>query len=60
MNSIPLTDMLKDYTDSITTIHDEMMIGMSYNNHNAAFAQEMLGRHTDTEMRKLAQDIIDA
>lgn len=74
MNGEPMTDMLKDYTDSMTTMHDEMMIGMNYNDPDAAFAQGMLGHHigavemaeielkygTDAEMRKLAQEIIDA
>ena len=70
----PVTDMLKDYTESMTKMHDEMMIGMTYNDPDAAFAQGMLGHHigavdmaeielkygTDAEMRKLAQEIIDA
>lgn len=74
MDDEPMTDMLKDYTDSMTTMHDEMMIGMNYNDPDAAFAQGMLGHHigavdmakielkygTDDEMRKLAQEIIDA
>lgn len=69
-----MTPMLKDYTESMTKMHEEMMIGMNYNDPDAAFAQGMLGHHigavdmakielkygTDDEMRKLAQAIIDA
>lgn len=70
----PMTPMLKDYTESMAKMHEEMMIGMDYNDPDAAFAQGMLGHHigavdmaeielkygTDDEMRKLAQQIIDA
>ena len=70
----PMTDMLRDYTASMTDMHKEMMIGMDYNDPDTAFAQGMLGHHTgavamaqtelkygtDAEMRKLAQEIIDA
>ncbi len=70
----PMTPMLKDYSESMTKMHEEMMIGMDYNDPDAAFAQGMLGHHigavdmaeielkygTDAEMRKLAQEIIDA
>lgn len=70
----PMTPMLKDYTESMTKMHEEMMVGMDYNDPDAAFAQGMLGHHigavdmaeielkygTDDEMRKLAQAIIDA
>ena len=69
-----MTDMLKDYTESMTKMHEEMMVGMAYNDPDAAFAQGMLGHHigavdmaeielkygTDEEMRKLAQEIINA
>ena len=69
-----MTDMLKDYTESMTKMHEEMVIGMAYNDPDAAFAQGMLGHHigavdmaeielkygTDEEMRKLAQEIINA
>ncbi|ERL55470.1 CopM family metallochaperone [Psychrobacter aquaticus] len=68
-----MTDMLKDYTKSMTQMHDEMMIGMGYNDPDTAFAKGMLGHHrgavdmaeiqlkygTDDAMRQLAQDIID-
>ncbi|WP_201596833.1 CopM family metallochaperone [Psychrobacter vallis] len=68
-----MTDMLKDYTKSMTRMHDEMMIGMGYNHPDTAFAKGMLGHHrgavdmaeiqlkygTDAAMRQLAQDIID-
>lgn len=70
----PMTDMLKDYTKSMTDMHNEMMVGMAYNDPDTAFAKGMLGHHrgavnmakielkygTNQEMRKLAQDIIDA
>ena len=69
-----MTDMLKDYTESMTKMHEEMMVGMNYNDPDTTFAQGMLGHHigavdmaeielkygTDEEMRKLAQEIIDA
>lgn len=68
-----MTDMLKDYTRAMTRMNDEMMIGMGYNDPDTAFAKSMLGHHrgaidmakiqlkygTDSDMRKLAQDIID-
>lgn len=38
-----MTDMLKDYTRSMTQMHDEMMIGMGYNDPDTAFAKGMLG-----------------
>ncbi|TXD97844.1 DUF305 domain-containing protein [Psychrobacter frigidicola] len=70
----PMTPMLKEYSESMTEMHKEMMVGMDYNDPDAAFAQGMLGHHigavdmaeielkygTDAEMRKLAQEIIDA
>ncbi|WP_413500846.1 DUF305 domain-containing protein [Psychrobacter maritimus] len=69
-----MTDMLKDYTKSMTSMHNEMMVGMAYNDPDTAFAKGMLGHHrgavdmakielkygTDETMRKLAQDIIDS
>ena len=69
-----MTDMLKDYTKSMTSMHNEMMVGMGYNDPDTAFAKGMLGHHrgavdmakielkygTDEAMRKLAQDIIDS
>lgn len=68
-----MTDELKDYTRAMTRMHDEMMIGMSYNDPDTAFAKAMLGHHrgaiemakiqlkygSDEEIRQLAQDIID-
>ena len=68
------TAMLKDYTASMTSMHEQMMKGMAYNDPDMAFAQGMLGHHIgavdmaqvqlkygkDDEMRKLAQEIIDA
>ena len=74
MDGGPMTDMLKEYTDSMTKMHEEMMVGMNYNDPDAAFAHGMLGHHIgavdmaeiqlkygkDEEMRKLAQEIIDA
>lgn len=69
-----MTDILQDYTESMTKMHDEMMIGMSYNDPDTAFAKGMLGHHrgavdmaeielkygTDAAIRKLAQEIINA
>ncbi|WP_198334242.1 CopM family metallochaperone [Psychrobacter namhaensis] len=69
-----MTDMLRDYTRSMTRMHEEMMIGMGYNDPDTAFAKGMLGHHrgavdmaeiqlkygTDAAMLKLAQDIVDA
>ncbi|WP_298908157.1 DUF305 domain-containing protein [uncultured Psychrobacter sp.] len=69
-----MTDMLKDYTKSMTSMYNEMMVGMGYNDPDTAFAKGMLGHHrgavdmakielkygTDETMRKLAQDIIDS
>ena len=69
-----MTDMLKDYTESMTSMHNEMMVSMGYNDPDTAFAKGMLGHHrgavdmakielkygTDEAMRKLAQDIIDS
>ena len=70
----PMTDMLKDYTKSMTDMHNEMMVGMAYNDPDTAFAKSMLGHHhgaidmakielkygTYKEMRQLAQNIIDS
>ncbi len=69
-----MTDMLKDYTKSMTDMHNEMTVGMAYNDPDTAFAKGMLGHHrgavnmakielkygTNQEMRQLAQDIIDS
>ncbi|WP_350561341.1 DUF305 domain-containing protein [Psychrobacter sp. CAL346-MNA-CIBAN-0220] len=69
-----MTDILKDYTKSMTRMHDEMMVGMNYNDPDVAFAKSMLGHHrgaidmasielrygTDASMRKLAQKVIDS
>ncbi|MGB2082659.1 MAG: CopM family metallochaperone [Psychrobacter sp.] len=69
-----MSDMLRDYTRSMTRMHDEMMIGMGYNDPDTAFAKGMLGHHrgavemakielkygTDEAMRQLAQDVITA
>lgn len=69
-----MSDMLKDYAKSVSRMHDEMKIGMNYNDPDTAFAKGMLGHHrgtidmasielkygTDTSMRELAQQIIDA
>ena len=69
-----MTDILKDYTKSMTRMHDEMMIGMGYNDPDTAFAKSMLGHHrgaidmakiqlkygTDEKVRQLAQEIIDS
>jgi uncharacterized protein (DUF305 family) len=69
-----MSDILRDYTRSMTRMHDEMMIGMGYNDPDTAFAKGMLGHHrgavemakielkygTDEAMRQLAQDVITA
>ncbi|WP_420230077.1 DUF305 domain-containing protein [Psychrobacter sp. ER1] len=69
-----MSDMLRDYTRSMTRMHDEMMIGMGYNDPDTAFAKGMLGHHRgavdmakielkygiDEAMRQLAQDVITA
>ena len=69
-----MTDMLKDYTKSKTDMHNEMMVGMAYNDPDTAFAKSMLGHHhgaidmakielkygINEEMRQLAQNIIDS
>lgn len=74
MEQEPMSDMLKEYTKSMNSMHDEMMIGMGYNDPDTAFAKGMLGHHrgavdmakielkygTDEVMKKLAQDIIDS
>ncbi|WP_367103253.1 DUF305 domain-containing protein [uncultured Psychrobacter sp.] len=73
-NGVAMSDVYKEYNDSMTTMHDEMMVGMNYNDPDVAFAHGMLGHHvgavdmakiqlkygTDAEMRQLAQEIIDA
>lgn len=69
-----MTDILKDYTKSMTDMNNEMMMVMAYNDPDTAFAKGMLGHHrgavdmakiqlkygTDETMRQLAQDIIDS
>ena len=69
-----MTPMHRAYNNSMVKMHDEMMVGMEYNDPDAAFAKGMLGHHigavdmaeiqlkygTDKEMRQLAQEIIDA
>jgi len=74
VNDEKMSDMLKDYTKSMISMHNEMMVGMGYNDPDTAFAKGMLGHRrgavdmakielkygTDETMRKLAQDIIDS
>lgn len=74
VNAEKMSDTLKDYTKAMTSMHNEMMVGMGYNDPDTAFAKGMLGHHrgavdmakielkygTDETMRKLAQDIIDS
>ena len=75
MSATPdMSDMLKEYTKSMTDMHAEMMIGMGYNDPDTAFAKSMLGHHhgavdmakielkygTDVTMRELAQQVIDS
>lgn len=66
--------MLEDYSDSMTAMHKEMMLGARYNDPDSAFAKGMIGHHTgalamanielkygtDKQMRNLAQEIIKA
>lgn len=73
VNDTQMTDVLRDYTRAMTRMHDEMMIGMGYNDPDTAFAKSMLGHHhgtidmakiqlkygNDDAMRQLAQNIID-
>lgn len=73
-DEMPMTDIFKDYTKSMTDMHNEMMVGMAYNDPDTAFAKSMLGHHhgavdmakielkygTDETMHKLAKDIIDS
>lgn len=73
-DDVEMTDMLKDYTKSMSKMHAEMMIGMGYNDPDTAFAKSMLGHHrgavdmakielkygTDPALLKLAQEIMDA
>ncbi|KAA0922810.1 DUF305 domain-containing protein [Psychrobacter sp. ANT_H56B] len=73
-DEMPMTDIFKDYTKSMTDMHNEMMVGMAYNDPDTAFAKSMLGHHhgavdmakielkygNDETMRKLAKDIIDS
>lgn len=68
-----VTDMLKDYNRAMSKMHDEMMIGMGYNNPDTAFAKSMLGHHrgaidmaklelkygTDIAMQQFAQTVIE-
>lgn len=67
-----MTDVLKDYSKSITQMHNEMMIGMGYNDPDTAFAKSMLGHHrgavdmaklelkhgNDSSIRQLAEQIM--
>jgi len=73
-DEMPMTDIFKDYTKSMTDMHNEMMVGMAYNDPDTAFAKSMLGHHhgavdmakielkygTEETMRQLAQDIMDS
>ena len=45
VDGTPMTPMLKEYSESMTKMHEEMMVGMDYNDPDAAFAQGMLGHH---------------
>ena len=73
-DDVEMSDMLKDYTKSMSKMHNEMMVGMGYNDPDTAFAKSMLGHHrgavdmakielkygTDVAMRELAQQVIDS
>ena len=39
VNDEKMSDMLKDYTKSMTSMHNEMMVGMGYNDPDTAFAK---------------------
>lgn len=68
-----MSDVLKDYTKSMSKMHDEIAVGIGYNDPDTAFAKAMLGHHrgaidmanielkygTDTKMLALAQRTID-
>ena len=70
----PMTAMQADYDKSITRMHDEMLIGMGYNDPDTTFAKSMLGHSrgaldmaslqlkygSDPVMRQLAQQVIDS
>lgn len=70
---VPMSEMQADYTKSITRMHDEMMIGMGYNDPDTTFAKSMLGHRrgaldmanlqlkygSDPSMRQLAQSVIN-
>lgn len=71
---VPMTAIQADYNKSITRMHDEMMIGMGYNDPDTAFAKSMLGHRrgaldianlqlkygSDSVMLQLAQQLIDS
>ncbi|WLP94886.1 DUF305 domain-containing protein [Psychrobacter sp. M13] len=70
----PMTAMQADYDKSITRMHDEMLIGMGYNDPDTTFAKSMLGHSrgaldmaslqlkygSDPVMRQLAQQVINS
>ncbi|WP_435979854.1 CopM family metallochaperone [Psychrobacter sp. DM4] len=72
-NEVRMSARYQDYAKSMTAMHDEMMIGMGYNDPDTAFAKGMLGHHrgaidmatielkygSDPYMRKLAQEVIE-
>ena len=70
-NNIDATSLNEDYSKAMTSMNDEMMIGMAYNDPDIAFAKSMLGLHRgaismtelqlkygqDSEMRSLAEEM---
>ncbi|MDN5565778.1 MAG: DUF305 domain-containing protein [Psychrobacter sp.] len=69
----PMTAIQADYNESITRMHDEMMIGMGYNDPDTTFAKSILGHSrgaldmaslqlkygSDPVMRQTAQQLIN-
>lgn len=72
-NEVDMALLTEDYVRAMTRMNDEVMIGISYNDPDTAFAKSMLGLHrgainmaelqlkygTDNEMRSVAETIID-
>lgn len=72
--SVDMARLTEDYTKAMSRMNDEIMIGMSYNDPDTAFAKSMLGLYrgaismaelqlkygSDQQMRQLAQRIIDS
>ncbi|WP_435950208.1 CopM family metallochaperone [Psychrobacter sp. DM8] len=73
-NEIKTSARYQDYAKAMTGMHDEMLIGIGYNDPDTAFAKSMLGHHRGTIdmakvelkygqnpfMRKVAQEVMTA